>query len=160
MTNPQNKSTTLKAAGRIYYFNITASEQEVPCLTIAEEGKRKGETDSFKNILTIMQVDIQPFVEKMGEALQSINKPSGEPSPYQIQYTASTSVKLTTDSRSYFFDIRTAKNNAKFLTISETQKTTGTDHFQRNSVLVFERNLPAFVAKLNEVLGALSGVAA
>ncbi len=51
--------------------------------------------------------------------------------------------------RTYFFDVREARNNKKFLIISEsTPSTDGT--FNRSSVLVFQEDIDNFLAAFSE----------
>ncbi len=51
--------------------------------------------------------------------------------------------------RTYFFDVREAKNSKKFLIISEsTPATDGT--FNRSSVLIFQEDIENFLAAFSE----------
>lgn len=51
--------------------------------------------------------------------------------------------------RTYFFDVREAKNNKKFLIISESTPS-GDGGFSRSSVLVFQENIERFFEAFSE----------
>ena len=51
--------------------------------------------------------------------------------------------------RTYFFDVREAKNNKKFLIISESTPS-GNGAFSRSSVLVFQEDIESFFEAFSE----------
>jgi len=51
--------------------------------------------------------------------------------------------------RTYFFDVREAKNNKKFLIISESTPS-GDGAFSRSSVLVFQEDIESFFEAFSE----------
>jgi len=72
--------------------------------------------------------------------------------PEQLQTTvpqALYSQNLKTKSKTYFFDVRAAKNGNKYLSISETWMKDGQKH--RSTVTVFKDNLDEF----SQVIGEL-----
>lgn len=57
---------------------------------------------------------------------------------------------LVTKSCSYFFDVRQAKNNSKYLMITESKASKEGKKY-RATVMVFENNLKEFMAALSEL---------
>ena len=60
----------------------------------------------------------------------------------QPQNPALYSAKLPTKSQTYFFDVKTAKNGSKYLTITQSRIQDGQKF--RNSVIVFSDDLDGF----------------
>jgi len=61
---------------------------------------------------------------------------------------------LKTNDRTYFFDVKEAKNKSKYLTIAETKAAKdGEKKFTRSSVMVFDNQIEKFQEALQEALG-------
>lgn len=58
---------------------------------------------------------------------------------------------LKGSSRSYFFDVKQAKNGNNFLKITESRFDKATKQSKRNSLLLFKDDLKGFIEKLNEI---------
>lgn len=61
------------------------------------------------------------------------------------------SERLNTLSRTYFFDVRESSKGKPYLVVTESYKQKDQDTFTRNSLLLFDDDLPKFVEKLNEI---------
>jgi hypothetical protein len=62
--------------------------------------------------------------------------------------------KISTSSRTYFFDVKNTVNGDKYLVITEREKT-GHDLFERHHVIIFEEDFDRFVAGLREALNKM-----
>ncbi len=62
---------------------------------------------------------------------------------------------IKTKGRTYFLDVKEASNGNKYLTICETRKVDG--EWQRNRIMVFDDNIPAFFQGLKEAAPSLRG---
>lgn len=60
---------------------------------------------------------------------------------------------IKTKGRTYFFDVKEASNGSKYLTICESRKVDG--EWQRNRIMVFDDNIPAFFQGLKEAAPSL-----
>lgn len=60
--------------------------------------------------------------------------------------------QLTVGRRTYFFDIKTTKNNKKYLTITESKRLDKQDRFLRNNIMVFEEDIEKFESIITTVL--------
>ncbi len=59
--------------------------------------------------------------------------------------------------RTYFIDVKEAKNKSKYLTIAESKKATeGDKKFTRSSVMVFDNQAAPFHEALEEAMKVLS----
>lgn len=58
---------------------------------------------------------------------------------------------LKGSSRSYFFDVRQAKNGNNFLKITESRFDKETKQSKRSSLLLFKEDLEDFIEKLKEI---------
>ena len=60
---------------------------------------------------------------------------------------------LKAKDRTYFFDVKEAKNKSKYLTISESRKAKdGEKKFTRSSVMVFNGSIEEFRSAMNEAI--------
>jgi hypothetical protein len=66
------------------------------------------------------------------------------------------SEKVSTKSRTYFFDVKEASNGNKYLTITESRLVDG-GTFKRNYIMIFENNLITFNDGLNKAIEFLRG---
>ena len=73
----------------------------------------------------------------------------------QVQKEAIFSKAIKTKGRTYFLDVKEASNGNKYLTICESRKVDG--EWQRNRIMVFEDNIPAFFQGLKEAAPSLRG---
>ena len=63
---------------------------------------------------------------------------------------------VKTNDRTYFIDVKEAKNKSKYLTISETRKAKdGEKKFTRSSVMIFDNQADKFREALDEAIKAL-----
>ncbi len=63
------------------------------------------------------------------------------------------SKSLKAGDRTYFFDVKAAKNNNKYLTISETRRSKEDEKkFTRSSVMIFDNQLEKFHEALTEAM--------
>lgn len=60
---------------------------------------------------------------------------------------------IKTRSRTYFLDVKESSTGNKYLTISETRKVDG--EWQRNRIMIFDDNIPAFFQGLKEAAPSL-----
>jgi hypothetical protein len=60
--------------------------------------------------------------------------------------------------RTYFVDVREARNKSRYLAISETRPSgNGEKKFSRSKVVVFNEHLTEFRSALDEAVGAMTG---
>jgi hypothetical protein len=58
--------------------------------------------------------------------------------------------------RTYFIDVKEAKNKSKYLTIAESKPSKeGDKRFTRSSVMVFDNQVPKLKEALDEAMGVL-----
>ncbi len=63
------------------------------------------------------------------------------------------SKSLKAGDRTYFFDVKAAKNNSKYLTIAETRRSKEDEKkFTRSSVMIFENQVENFRNALTEAI--------
>jgi len=63
------------------------------------------------------------------------------------------SKKLTAGKkRTYFFDVRTTRNNDYFLTITESKRTAEDDQYERHKLFVYKEDLLKFAQALQETI--------
>lgn len=60
---------------------------------------------------------------------------------------------IKTRSRTYFLDVKESATGSKYLTICESRKVDG--EWQRNRIMVFENDIPAFFQGLKEAAPSL-----
>jgi hypothetical protein len=66
------------------------------------------------------------------------------------------SKSLKAGDRTYFIDVKEAKNKSKYLNISETRPSKdGENKFTRSSVMVFENHFSDFRGAIDEALNSL-----
>jgi len=58
---------------------------------------------------------------------------------------------LKGSSRSYFFDVKKAKNGNNFLVVTESRFDKETKQSKRSSLLLFKDDLEGFIRKLKEI---------
>jgi len=73
----------------------------------------------------------------------------------QVQKEVIFSKAIKTKGRTYFLDVKAASNGNKYLTICETRKVDG--EWQRNRIMVFDSEIPAFFQGLKEAAPSLRG---
>ena len=61
------------------------------------------------------------------------------------------SERLNTLSRTYFFDVKESAKGNPYLVVTESYKQKDQEGFTRNSLLLFEEDLPQFIDVLNKV---------
>lgn len=61
------------------------------------------------------------------------------------------SERLNTLSRTYFFDVKESAKGNPYLVVTESYKQKDQEGFTRNSLLLFEDDLPQFIDVLNKV---------
>ncbi len=71
----------------------------------------------------------------------------------QTQKEAIFSKTIKTRSRTYFLDVKESANGNKYLTICESRRVDG--EYQRNRIMVFESDIPAFFQGLKEAAPSL-----
>jgi hypothetical protein len=71
----------------------------------------------------------------------------------QVQKEAIFSRSIKTKGRTYFLDVKEASNGNKYLIICESRKVDG--EWQRNRIMVFESDIPAFFQGLKEAAPSL-----
>jgi hypothetical protein len=71
----------------------------------------------------------------------------------KTQKEAIFSKTIKTKGRTYFLDVKEASNGSKYLTICESRKVDG--EWQRNRIMVFENDIPAFYQGLKEAAPSL-----
>lgn len=71
----------------------------------------------------------------------------------QTQKEAIFSKAIKTKGRTYFLDVKEASNGSKYLTICESRKVEG--EWQRNRIMIFESDIPAFYQGLKEAAPSL-----
>lgn len=54
--------------------------------------------------------------------------------------------------RTYFFDVRTTRNNDYFLTITESKKVGENEEYERHKIFVYKEDLVKFVNALQETV--------
>jgi hypothetical protein len=54
--------------------------------------------------------------------------------------------------RTYFFDVRTTRNNDYFLTITESKKIGESEEYERHKIFVYKEDLVKFVNALQETV--------
>lgn len=60
---------------------------------------------------------------------------------------------IKTKSRVYFIDVKETSSGGRYLTISETRRVDG--EWQRNRIMVFDNDIPAFFQGLKEAAPSL-----
>ncbi len=73
----------------------------------------------------------------------------------QVHKEAIFTKAIKTKGKTYFLDVKEASNGNKYLTICETRKVDG--EWQRNRILVFDSDIPAFFQGLKEAAPSLRG---
>jgi hypothetical protein len=71
----------------------------------------------------------------------------------ETQKEAIFSKAIKTKGRTYFLDVKEASNGNKYLTICESRKVDG--EWQRNRIMVFDNDIPAFFQGLKEAAPSL-----
>ncbi len=71
----------------------------------------------------------------------------------QTQKEAIFTKAIKTKGRTYFLDVKEASNGNKYLTICESRKVDG--EWQRNRIMIFESDIPAFYQGLKEATPSL-----
>ena len=71
----------------------------------------------------------------------------------QTKKKAIFSKTIKTRTRTYFLDVKESATGGKYLTICESRKVDG--EYQRNRIMVFENDIPAFFQGLKEAAPAL-----
>jgi Protein of unknown function (DUF3276) len=67
------------------------------------------------------------------------------------------SKKVTVGKTTFFFDVREAKNNSKYLTICESKPSNdGDKKYSRRSIMVFDNQLLKFREVLEEAFGLVT----
>lgn len=54
--------------------------------------------------------------------------------------------------RTYFFDVRSTRNNDYFLTITESKKTGEEDEYERHKIFLYKEDMMKFVQSLQETI--------
>lgn len=54
--------------------------------------------------------------------------------------------------RTYFFDVRSTRNNDYFLTITESKKTGEEDEYERHKIFLYKEDMKKFVQALQETI--------
>ncbi|HUN66915.1 MAG TPA: DUF3276 family protein [Bacteroidota bacterium] len=63
---------------------------------------------------------------------------------------------MKTNDRTYFIDVKEAKNKAKYLTIAESRRAKdGEKKFTRSSVMVFDDHIAEFREAVNEAIAQI-----
>jgi len=73
----------------------------------------------------------------------------------QTQKEAIFSRSIRAGSRTYFIDVKETVKGGKYLTICESRKVDG--EWQRNRIMIFDDNIPAFFQGLKEASPSLKG---
>ncbi len=71
----------------------------------------------------------------------------------QVHKEAIFTKAIKTKGRTYFLDVKEASNGNKYLTICESRKVDG--EWQRNRIMIFDDNIPAFFQGLKEAAPSL-----
>lgn len=69
------------------------------------------------------------------------------------------SERLNTLSRTYFFDVKESSKGNPYLVVTESYKQKDQEGFTRNSLLLFEDDLPKFIDVLNKVASEIKTTA-
>lgn len=70
------------------------------------------------------------------------------------------SEKLSTMSRTYFFDVKETTKGKPYLVLTESYKQKDSETFTRNSILVFEDDLQKFGETLHKVMAEIPAITA
>lgn len=65
------------------------------------------------------------------------------------------SERVSGGGRTYFFDVKEAKNGAKYFTITEAKKKE--DGMERKNIMIFDNSLHAFVEALQKTVQFMEG---
>ena len=71
--------------------------------------------------------------------------------PFLMEKKNVLSQRLNTLSRTYFFDVKESAKGNPYLVVTESYKQKDKDTFTRNSLILFEDDLPKFIEVLNTV---------
>ncbi|GEM_PF-942683 len=138
-------SKMLKAGSTTFFMDVKEAKNNKKYLTLtASQPSKEGDKKFTKRSLVVFSGVADEFVGAMKEASSVINS-EGE-----------FSKKLKTGSITYFVDVKEAKNNTRYVSITESQPSKeDPKKFSKRSITVFNNAATEFVGALEEAVGHL-----
>jgi hypothetical protein len=138
-------SKTLKAGSTTFFMDVKESKNAKKYLTVtASQPPKDGENKFSKRSVTVFSSVADEFVSALKEANDVVH---GE---------GEFSKKLRTGKINYFVDVKEAKNNSRYVAITESQPSKDDPKkFSKRSITVFDNATNNFVGALEEAVGHL-----
>ncbi len=135
----------LKAGSTTYFMDVREAKNNKKYLTVtASQPAREGENKFAKRSVIIFSSVADEFINTLKEANAVIN---GEG-----EFTR----KLKSGKINYFVDIKEAKNNTRYVSITESQPSKeDPKKFSKRSITVFNNAANDFVGAMEEAIGYL-----
>lgn len=73
-----------------------------------------------------------------------------------MEKSAQLSEKVSTTTRTYFFDVKHTQKGKPFLVVTETRKKKEGEGFERNTITVFEEDFTRFTETITRMLAGIA----
>ncbi len=138
-------SKTLKAGSTTYFMDVKEAKNTKKYLTLtASQPSKDGDKKFTKRSLIVFSSAADDFVNALKEAREAVD---GEG-----EFTR----KLRSGKITYFMDVKEAKNNTRYVSITESQPTKeDPSKYTKRSIAVFNNAANDFVGAVEEAVGHL-----
>lgn len=138
-------SKMLKAGSTTYFMDVKEAKNSKKYLTVtASQPSKEGEKKFTKRSLIVFSSAADEFVSALKEAKDAVN---GEG-----EFTK----KLRSGKITYFMDVKEAKNNTRYVSITESQPSKeDPTKYSKRSITVFNNATKDFVGAVEEAVGHL-----
>ncbi|SDX57475.1 hypothetical protein SAMN05421644_1076 [Allochromatium warmingii] len=133
-------SEEVKTGSHIYYFHVRYFAEQKKCLRIIESGKR-GERQ-----VEVTEDDLEKFAQNITEGLALLNNKG------YVQFEE----KILANNCTYFFEIKSAINESKYLKITESRRKDNSV-FEKDHVIVFEDEGKLFLIGFRNTINFVKG---
>jgi len=138
-------SKMLKAGSTTYFMDVKEAKNSQKYLTVtASQPPKEGDKKFAKRSITVFGSVADEFIGALKEANAAVSG-AGE-------FTK----KMKSGKITYFVDVKDAKNNSRYVSISESQPSKeDPTKFSRRSITVFNNAANDFVGAMEEAMGHL-----
>jgi len=138
-------SKMLKAGSTTYFMDVKEAKNNKKYLTVtASQPVKEGDNKFAKRSVIVFSSVADEFVSALKEANTVINS--------EGEFTK----KLKTGKISYFLDVKEAKNNTRYVSITESQPSKDDPNkFDKRSIAVFNNAAADFLGAIEEAVGHL-----
>jgi hypothetical protein len=136
-------SKMLKAGSTTYFMDVKEAKNSKKYLTVtASQPAKEGEGKFAKRSIIVFSSVADEFVSALKEANMVINS--------EGEFTK----RIKTGNINYFLDVKEAKNNSRYVSITESQPSKDNpEKFDKRSIAVFNNAASDFIGAVEEAVG-------